>query len=722
VELVDPFIGSGGLYYGVGSGFMGASLPFGMAKPGPDTTTEHGAVDFHHCSGYHYDDPIIDGFSQVNIHGIGVPDYGALLFMPTIGFDLNKTHEPGYRSAFSKDTEEASPGYYAVTLDDTGIRVELTATTRCAVHRYAYPAGTTDGYVVIDLSHALQGCSVSDSQVQVDGPGSEVAGFVHYVGNLTGRSGGFRLYFAARFNQPLESWTLWRDLELLEDEPQASGANVGAGVQVKTDTPVEIRIGLSYVDLEGARNNLEAEAQDNDFDSLRDQAREFWNTQLRLVDIQGGNARDRTMFYTALYHAMLTPTLFTDADGRYTGFDKLAHQAEDFTYYTDFSMWDTYRTVHSLFDLILPARQRDMLISLLTMKDQGGYLPKWPAATGYTGCMIGTPADIVITESYLKGITDFDAEAAYAAIKQNATTAQPAGGRAGILRYLELGYLPSDEVGGATSRTLEFAVADAAIARFAAALGHDQDAADFAGRAQNYRNVWDPETQFMRGRLADGSWAEATADFDPLGWDLEYYTEGDAWQYLWLVPHDPAGLAELFGSNEAMYEKLEAFFSTPEPEDEIYKYLPKIYYWHGNEPDLHAAYLFDEIGRPDRTQHWVRHVLETRYGIGPDGLAGNDDCGTLSAWYVFSSSGFYPIAGQDFYLIGSPIFERTVFDLGSGKTFEVIAQGASPQNKYIQSARLNDRDLESPRFTHADIAEGGRLELVMGPEPSAWGR
>ncbi|MBW1870921.1 MAG: GH92 family glycosyl hydrolase [Deltaproteobacteria bacterium] len=721
-ELVDPFIGTGGHYFGVGSGFAGASLPFGMAKPGPDTTTEHGASDFHHCSGYHADDEYINGFSQVHIHGTGAPEYGALLFMPIVQFGPEMILESNYRSIFSKEYEHGTPGYYSVILDASGTQVELTATEHCAYHRYTYPPEISSGTVIVDLSHAIAGCKVAEAAVFVEPMDSEISGWLIYQGSLTGRSGGVKLYFAARFNQVLDDWTLWSDGQLSVKSIEANGVDVGAAVAVNTQAPVTVQIGLSYVDIAGARNNLSAELFGKDFDTIQEQAKEAWSRALERVMIEGGSEDQKTIFYTALYHAQLTPTIFTDADGRYTGFDLQVHQADGFTYYSDFSMWDTYRTVHSLFMLMAPDRQRDMVISLLKMHEHGGHLPKWPAGTGYTGCMIGTPADVVISESYLKGITNFNVESAFDAIKHNATTAQASGGRAGVARYMELGYVPADEVDGATSRTLEFTVADAAISAFAEALGHSQDAEDFANRSRNYRNVFDSETLFMRGKNVDGSWAEPTAEFDPLDWAADYYTEGTAWQYLWLAPHDPQGLIELFGSPEAFVNKLEAFFSTPEPDDPIWEFLPKLYYWQGNEPDLHTAYFFNAAGRPERTQFWARNILATRYGTGVDGLAGNDDCGTLSAWYIFSSAGFYPIAGLDFYYIGSPLFDRITFDLGNEKVFEITAKDVSEENLYIQSARLNGTTLEVPHFTHTIIKDGGTLELSMGSQPSEWGK
>ncbi len=725
VELVNTFIGSGGTYWNFGSVFPGANRPFGMAKPGPDTCPSFDpCFEFHHFGGYHYDDDLIHGFSQVHISGTGGVDYGALLFMPTRGFDDQKTGDSKYLSAFQKESEQASPGYYSVVLDDHDIEVELTASDHCAFHRYVFQPGAADGYVIVNLSHALVTCSVSDAHLNIDAAAREISGSLLYDGRLTGRSGGLRLFFSAVFNQPLSHWTVWRDGELLTDQISAEGTDLGVAVAVDTAEPVEAQIGLSYVDVEGARKNRRAELDGKDFDSVRAEARKAWEDKLALVSIEGGTHDERIKFYSALYHAMLHPTLFSDTDGRYTGLDKQVHTAGGFLYYTDFSMWDTYRNLHSLFDLIIPDRQRDMLVSLVKMSEEGGSLPKWPAGTSYTGCMIGTPADVIISESYQKGITDFDVHSAYAAMVEHASGPVQNAGRGGIEYYLTLGYVPADKIGGSVSHTQEFCIADAAIGALAELLGKTQDAADFGARSKNYKNHWDPNTQFMRGKNEDGSWVESDEDFEPLDWGAEYFTEGDAWQYLWLAPHDPQGLVELFGSADAMGDKLEEFFSTPEPDTGGIppEYVPPRYYWQGNEPDIHAAYLFNEVGRPDRTQHWVRHILETRYHAQAAGIPGNDDLGTMSSWYVFSSSGFYPIAGQTLYYIGSPLFTKTTYQLGNGATLVVKARGADAKNKYIQSARLNGKSLDVPWFYHQDIKDGAVLELKMGPQPSDWGK
>lgn len=718
-SLVDPRIGTGGKYFGVGSGFAGAALPFGMAKPGPDTTGPNGAESFHHCSGYYAADDIIIGFSQVHIHGTGAPDYGALLLQPVLQAPAEPWREDDYASHFDKSTEVMEPGYYAVQLADSGITVELTATERCALHRYSYPAGQATGEVILDLGHAIAGCEAGPAELHVAAQTSEVSGWMHYSGSLTGRSGGVRLYFVARFGSPIDDWQTWSDGAVTHQAASAQGQDVGAVLRFATTLPLTLRLGISYVDEAGARDNLEQETAGLDFDAARAQARQRWQEMFDKIKVAGGSHEQRVMFYTALYHALLTPTLFTDSDGRYRAFDNQVHQAEGFTYYTDFSMWDTYRTVHSLFALILPGRQRDMVLSLLDQGEHLGWLPRWSAGVGDSGSMLGTPAEIIIADSIVRGVSGFDAGQALAALVADASADHPGGGREGFARSAELGWLPADEFSHATAKTLEFAIADAAVAAAARYLGEGELAERFAARAQNYRNVFDSASGFMRGRLADGSWLEP---FDPLNWNAPEYVEGTAWQYLWLVPQDPEGLAELLGGPQAAAAKLLEFFTTPEPDDPLKEFLPKRYYWHGNEPDLHAAYLFNHFGRPDLTQYWVRQVLASRYGTGPDGLAGNDDCGTLSAWYLFSASGFYPLAGLPVWELGSPLFERVRFELGPDRNLEVRALGAGADNLYIQEARLDGQPLAQPRLSPSQLAGATLLELLLGPQPGDFGR
>ncbi|HEY3358608.1 MAG TPA: GH92 family glycosyl hydrolase [Polyangia bacterium] len=717
VDAVDPLIGSGGAGFRVGSANPGPSVPWGMVKPGPDTSSGIGSPVFYHDAGYYYPDTLLLGFSHTHLHGVGAADYGNVLVLPTLGMTAGKTTPPGYQSAFSHATETAEAGYYALTLADSQIRCELTATRYTGVHRYTFPAGAADPVILIDAAHVLYG-ELTAGHVDVDPAAAEVTGAIVSQSDFSGRYGGIPMYFVARFTTPFTSHGLWNDGVLADGATAQDGLTLGAYVGFAAGGTVEAQVALSFVSLEQARANLAAEA--TTFDDARAAARAAWSEALGLIDIETPSAADRTIFYTALYHLMQMPTQMTEAGGVYMGFDRQPHQADGFVYHSDFSLWDTYRTFHPFVTLVLPEKARDFVLSLVRMYEQGGAFPKWPMGIGEGGSMVGTPADIVVADSWLKGITrDIDIEAAYVGLRAHATGPLPAGqsygDRPGIEDYIALGYLPADRHGGSVSVTQEYAYADFALAQLATALGKTEDAALFAGRALSHRNLWNPETRFFEGRLADGSWV---TNFDPVTWQ-EPYVEGDAWQYRFFPPSDVAGLIELFGGAEAFMTELEAFFVKGKAQP-ISPALPNPYYWHSNEPDLHAAYLFTLAGRPAKTQEWVRWALAESYTTAPDGLPGNDDAGTMSAWYLFSAMGFYPLPATDVYVIGSPILTRAVLHLPGGD-FEVRAPAASPQNLYVQTARLNGAALATPFLRHAQLTAGGVLELDMGPAPSTWG-
>ncbi len=728
VDLVNPFIGSGGLGFGIGSGTPGIKTPFGLVLVAPDTTGEFGAPPFYHCSGYYSEDEYIVGFSQVHLYGVGAQDLGNILFMPDNGpLDVIDGYEDTYRKLKIEGSEFAKPGYYTVGLE-SDITVELTATTRAGYHRYTFAEDLAQGFVLIDLNHhvATDSDDTEDAEIEIVPADQVVKGRVLQQGGFTGRYGGLDIYFYARFDKPIESYGTWKDNISTDGQTSESGDPIGAyiGFDLADGATVEAQVGISFISIEQAKLNLETEMPDWGFESVRQQTEDAWEDELSVVRFEGGTDDQRAIMATALYHAFMMPDIFTDANGQYLGFDGQVHTAEDFVYYTDFSMWDTYRTEHPFLSLVKPERSRDMMISLVTMMEQGGYLPKWPMGKGYSNCMVGSPADIVIADAYLKGVRGFDVEAAYASMKEVATAPVPSehayGGRGGIDEYVANGYVSMERSGGSVARTMEFAVADNAIAQLATVLGYDTDAAAFIEQSRNYRNLWLDDDQFFVGRHADGSFVE---DYNSTTWE-DFYTEGNAWQYLWLAPHDPEGLIELFGSAESMKSKLETFFEEEKKEFDEGAwggYLPPTYYWHGNEPDIHAAYLFLEVGRPDLTHKWVRWIEDSLYKNAPDGIAGNDDCGTLSSWYVFSSMGLFPNAGMDWYWIGAPLFTRVEVQLADG-VLVIEAPEASEDNLYVQSVTFNDEPLTEPRLEHARIAEGGVLRFEMGPEPSDWGR
>ncbi len=593
------------------------------------------------------------------------------------------------------------------------------------MHRYTFPAGATPR-LSIDVGSALGRGRSEACELHLLPAAQEMTGTARTFGSFSGRYGGLQVYFVARFRQPWTRVMNWSGKTVAEDQTDVAGDDVGVGFlfpPAAEKQSIEVAIALSHVSIENARENLDQELGKQSFDDVRAAAADEWDELLSTALVEGGTETDREIFYTALYHSMMMPTVFNDVNGEYLGFDKKVHQTDNFEYYTDMSLWDTFRTTHPLFTLLTPRRHRDMLVSLVKMAEQGGSLPRWPSGAGYTNSMFGAPAEIAITDAYLKGIRDFDVETAYRAMRKAALEPAPRrapySGRRGIADYVKFGYCPSDTMSGAVAKTLEYATSDAAIARLAAALGYGEDAAQFEKRAQNYRNVWNPETQYFQPRDTQG---EFSTPLEPLL--LTYldfgkkftddYVEGSALQWRWAVSHDAAGLVSLFPSREKFVEELEAFFAGSIPRVGA---LPNGYYWQGNQPDIHAVYLFNAAGRPDLTQKWVRWILKNKHGDGPDGLDGNDDGGTLSAWYVFSSLGFYPVVGTDRYELGGPLWQRAVLQTGGDQPLEIIARNYAPERFYVQRVELNGKPLDRWWIAHREIKEGGRLEFVMSDTP-----
>jgi predicted alpha-1,2-mannosidase len=715
IDYVDPFLGTGGLGFNdIGSAFPGPQRPFGLVRPGPDTADESGAPQFTHCSGFAFNDEYVTGLSHTRMHGTGIVDYGAVALMPIDTMQAAYTDQVGYRTKFTPGSREASPGYFAMTLERGDVRVELTSTDRVAVHRYRYAAGQPQA-VLVDVGHRLaEGVEIVDGAVEIDVEAREVRGFSHFSGGYSNRFGGMPVYFVARFDRPFASHGVWRGETLEAGGTTATGARAGAWLDFapsEGDT-VHAEVAISFVDLDGARRNLEAESTGFDFDRVRADSEAIWEEILSRVRIEGRTETDFRRFYTALYHSLLMPTLAMDVDGRYRGLDAQVHVAEGYRYYTDFSLWDTFRTLHPLLTLLYPDIQTDMLRSLVAMSRDGGAMPRWPLGIGYTGGMLGDPAAIVLADSWAKGLRDFDLRTGYDALARSAVgVASPRfAGRGSAEVYDRLGYVPIESGGSSTSKTLEFAYADWALAILADALGETEDAARWRVRAGNFRNAYDPARGFFVGRYEDGRFVET---LDEAMWQ-PFYAEGNAWQYLWYAPDDLAGLAELMGGREALLERLRFFFAESRAEE---RWLPPPrWYWHGNEPDIHAAFVFTELGEPAEGAVTSRWIARTMYGDGPTGLPGNDDGGTLSAWLVFASMGLFPIAGRDDYLIGSPLLTRVELTLGEG-TFVIEAPESSEQAPYVGEARLDGVVLEGPRVPHASLRPGGRLSLDMRETP-----
>jgi predicted alpha-1,2-mannosidase len=726
-----PLHGTGGLGYAVGSAFPGAAAPNGMAKVGPDTRGPWGTASFLHESGYWYGDDTILGFSHLHLHGTGAADYGVLATMPVPDFDASRTTDAGHQSTFAKASEQAEPGYYAVTLDHGGIRVELTATPHAACHRYTFAAGAKTGHVIVDLDHHLSGGSVKDAEATLDPVGRTIRGRLRSIGQMSGGFGGYDVFFAARAKQAWTRARVWSNGAAPADGTTVKGTGVGFVLDFDTSShaPVELEVGLSLVSLDAAAANLAAELPAFDFDGARKATAAAWQKRLDAVRVTGGEAVERAMLEAMLYHLYLMPSVLSDVAGTYVGLDGQVHEAKGFDYVSDLSLWDTYRTLHPLYALLAPDRARDAVRSLVAMGKDGGYVPKWPIATGEAGSMIGASGEVVLADAWLKGVRDFDAEGAYALLRAAAMDATPPphgrGGRDGSEGYMKLGYMDASQ-GRSVSHTLEWAQDDFALAALARGLGHTADADALLARSHGWRTLYDPKDGFLWAKDAEGHFAPNRPDPITIG---EPFVEANAWQSLWGAPHDLDGLVALMGTREAVVDKLESFFEQGKADHDaldpanqpLTAYAPRPYYWGGNEPDIHAPWLFARLGRPDLTQYWVRWAMRSLYGPGADGLPGNDDGGAMSAWWVFAALGLYPVVGTDAYVLGAPLFPHAELAVPGG-TFTIDANGVSTENLYVQSATLNGAPLARPELTHAELRPGGSLVFTMGPSPSTWGR
>ena len=713
---VDPFIGTGGVAFSVGSALPGATAPFGLVKVSPDTSGVSGVAEWAHCAGYHHGDPFLLGFSHTHLHGTGAADYGHVLFLPAAGaagaaVDL----APGSRVAYDHGSEEASPGYYSVRLAD-GVRVELTATPHAALHRVTWPAGS-ERLLLLDLSHVLGGARVVESSMDLQPAAGTAEGWLRTEAGWTGRDGGVTVSFSAAFEPGFEVAV-----------EQAGGSPHAAVLRFPGDGPLLARVGISFVDVAGARNNRVAEVDGVGFDEIVARTEAAWEAELSRLEVAGGTDDELTVLYTAVYHALQMPTLFTDADGRYRGLDKEVHEAGGTAYYTDFSGWDTYRTLHPLLTLLWPERQHDFLVTLIRMGEQGGTVPRWPLATGYTGSMLGAPMDVVFADSVVKGLADFDVAHAYDLLLRTADGHPPEGarfsGRDCMPAYADLGYCPVGH-NGSVAETLENGWADFGLANLARWLGQADDADRFAARSLGYRQHVHPETGFLVGRGADGSWHQPS---DPTFPDEGLYVEGNAWHYQFLAPWDVDGLAAAMGGRDRLLARLDecfglarGFVADAEAEGRDPRALPNAYFWLGNEPDIHAPWMYAALGRPDRAVDEVRWVTEHAHDTTADGLPGNDDAGTLAAWYLFAAMGFYPLAGSPTYWLASPRFERLVLHRADGD-LEVRAPGVSASRRYVAAAWLGAEALPAPSFDHAALLQGRTLTLELSEEPSAWGQ
>ena len=685
-QYVNPFVGTGGH----GHVFLGANVPFGHIQAGP--TQKKQGWDW--CSGYHYSDSIIIGFGQMHLSGTGIGDLGDIALLPVM---QNNEREV----KFSHKAEYATPGYYAVTLAN-GVRVELTATLRTAFHRYTFPADVKQEQVVIDLSQGIGWDKMTACSMRQEGRNTVVGSRFS-----TGWAKDQRVYFVAEFSQPITHQTTEGDtLSVFSFEP--------------TGQPLMVKVGISSVSIDNARKNLQQESPDWAFNTVVADAQKAWNKELGKIDIQTDNASDKRIFYTGLYHTMTAPSVFNDVNGEYRGANGKTYHG-DFTPYTTFSLWDTYRAAHPLMTLIHPEKQRDIAQTMLHIAQQQGRLPVWFLEGNETDCMVGNPGIPVLIDIALKGF-DVDKHAVLEAAKKTQLFSDR-----GLDLLKKYGYLPYDlePTNETVAKGLEYALADGCIARLAKALKAEKDYKYFLKRSQSYRDYYfDKQTKFMRGIDSKGRFREP---FDPFKviHRADDYTEGTAWQYIWLVPHDVHGLISAFGGDKPFTNKLDSLFivqgdmgkdASPDISGLIGQYA------HGNEPGHHIIYLYDYAGQPWKTALRVREVLRTMYHDSVDGLSGNEDVGQMSAWYILSSLGFYqvePAGGR--YVFGSPLFNEASMNVGNGKTFRIIAHNNSKENMYIQSVKLNGKPYTRCYIDFKDIVRGGKLEFTMGNKPSTFG-
>ena len=716
---VNPFIGTGGVPWTCAYNFPGASLPFGVMRISPETASMFTDDLGLNTSGYFYGDNKIIGFSHTRLVGTGATDGGHFLVQPLDPERLSdgKLKEIYYKYAH-KD-ELAYPGYYAVDLEKEGINVELTATERVGIHRYTFDEISKPA-LLLDISHTIGNKRSEDAFINIKNE-NEIEGHVRTFGSFAGRYGGIKVYFAARLSTPIQKSMIWRDGQSI-DQSTSQGDDIKA-LLTFDQKQVVLKLAISHVSIKNAWENLSSEAENKTFDQVIAEALSEWENRLSSIKISGGSKEQQFNFYTALYRCFQMPTIFNDVNGEYMGFDKKVHRTDGINYFTDMSIWDTFRTTHPLYNLIAVQDQQYMIESLILMAKQGGWLPRWPSGYGYTNSMLGTASDILISEAYQKGICDFDVEFAYQNMRAIALNPMPKGaafsGREGNEACRKYAYCPANLMDEAVSRTLEFAWSDYSIGLLAKALGYQEDAEIFQKLAMHYKNTWNPETQFFHPRNADGSFSEK---FKPLlltyvDGDKTYtndYVEGSAMQWRWAPFFDAPGLIDLFKSQDYFISELDKFFE--ESDYEIGYWYPGSYYWHGNEPDIHTPYLFNYAGRPDLTQKWVRWILDSKYKNRYDGLDGNDDAATLSAWYVFSALGFYPVAGTDVYELGAPLFEDAEMKMAGGKLV-VSTTNYAPDHAYVKSVWLNGTNLERTWIKHEEIVHGGELKFEMSENP-----
>ncbi|MEN4761529.1 GH92 family glycosyl hydrolase [Chryseobacterium sp. C39-AII1] len=734
-QYVNPLIGTEKM----GHTYPGATVPFGAVQLSPETDTisyelngKYNGDVYKYCAGYRYEDKTIVGFSSTHFSGTGHSDLGDFLVMPTVGkLQLNPgtatNPESGYRSRFSHQNEKAEAGYYKVKLDDHHILAELTASTRVGVHRYTFPK-SDEAHIILDLMAGIYNYDGKNvwTYVRVEN-GNTITGYRQTNGWARTRT----VYFAMKFSKPFKSYGqknydgkqvyngFWRKFDQTKNFPEIAGKNLKMYFDFDTNEneAIEVKLAISSVSQANAMENLNQEVGNLSFDQVKAKAQEDWNKELNKIVIKGSET-EKTNFYTAMYHTFINPTTYTDVNGEYKGLDQNTHKAEGFTNYTTFSIWDTYRALHPFFNIIQPKRNGDMVKSMMAHYDQFSMkmLPIWSHYANDNWCMSGYHSVSVVADAIIKGNYDGDAKEALKACVETANKRD----YEGIGQYIDLGYIPAEKNGTSVSNTLEYAYDDWAIAQLAKHLGETEIYNQFIKRSENWKNNFDKSSGFMRPRLADGSFKK---DFNALSTHGQGFIEGNSWNYSFFVPQNPNALITLMGGKKKFAAKLDELFTMHLP-DEFFADTEDITregiiggYVHGNEPAHHVAYFYNWAGQPWKTQAQIRHILEMQYKATPDGLGGNDDTGQMSAWYILSSLGFYPVApGSEDYAIGSPAVDHAILNLENGKTFEIESVNQSPKNVYVQKILLNGKEIKNFTLKHSDIMNGGKLSFYMSPK------
>ncbi|MDQ8012808.1 MAG: GH92 family glycosyl hydrolase [Flavobacterium nitrogenifigens] len=737
IQYVDPMIGTAKM----GHTYPGATVPFGSVQLSPETDTiayslngKYNGEVYKYCAGYQYEDKTIVGFSHTHFSGTGHSDLGDFLIMPTTGkLQLNPgvASRPlsGYRSAFSHSTEKAEPAYYSVFLEDHKIKAELTATTRVGMHQYTFPK-SDEAHIILDLTSGIYNYDKKNvwTFVRVEND-TLITGYRQTNGWARTRT----VYFAMSFSKPIKSYGqaaqeksvyrgFWGRFDQTKNFPEMAGQNLKLFFDFDTNEgeKIKIKMALSPVSSAGALENMKKETPDWDFEKVKKQSQEVWNKELNKIQVETIQKEDLVNFYTAMYHAFLGPTEYMDLDRNYKGLDMNVHKAEKFTNYTSYSLWDTYRALHPLFNIVQPKRNADMVSSMLAHSDQSVHkmLPIWSHYANENWCMIGYHSVSVVADAILKGNISFDAEKALQACVNTAKVPY----YDGLEFYMNKGYVPEDKSGASVSKTLEYAYDDWAIAQAAKKLGKTDIYNEFINRSKNYKNVYDEKTGFMRPKLNDGTFKK---EFDPLDTHGQGFIEGNSWNYSLYVPQDPADMIQLMGGNEKFKVRLDSLFNMHLP-DKYFENTEDITrdgiignYVHGNEPSHHVVYLYNWTDSPWKAQDKIRMILKKMYRNGADGLGGNDDFGQMSAWYIFSSLGFYPVApGSDEYALGSPLLKNAILNLENGKTFEVETVNQSDKNVFVSKILLNGKQLDKPFLKHADVINGGKITFYMSSKPN----